>query len=424
VRDEEGGEIALPKQLLAGRYVFVGLTAPGLLDLRPTPLGAVFPGVEIHATVMENLLAGRLVVPPRRSWTWALALAAAVAVALALGRVRGALSALPLPLVAGLLLLVSTAAFRAGAWLPLAAPLLAAALAFVSVQTVDYATEGRQRRFLKHAFRHYLSPTVIEKILEDPSRLALGGERKELTIFFSDLADFTTLSEKLEPEALTSLLNLYLTEMTDVIQGEGGTVDKYEGDAIIAFWNAPLDQPDHATCAVRAALGCLAALDRLNPRLAELSGSALRMRIGVHTGTAVVGNMGSRDRFDYTVLGDAANLASRLEGTCKVFGVKLLVSEETFRRVGGTVPAREIGLVRVAGRRTPTRVFEPGAADTRSFDEALRAWYQGDLERAAAGFARLPDDPAASAYRVRCEELRAAGGTPAEWSGVWEMRGK
>jgi adenylate cyclase len=410
----------------------VGLTAPGLFDLRPTPLGAVFPGVEVHAIAMENLLAGRFVVPPRRSWAWALSLAAAASVALLLRRVRGALSLVPLPAVAILLVLLAAAAFRAGAWVPLAAPLLAAALAFVSVQTVDYATEGRQRRFLKHAFRHYLSPAVIEKILEDPSRLALGGERKELTIFFSDLADFTSLSERLEPEALTSLLNLYLTEMTDVIQAERGTVDKYEGDAIIAFWNAPLDQPDHALCAVRAALGCLAALDRLNPRLAELAGSALHMRIGVHTGTAVVGNMGSRDRFDYTVLGDAANLASRLEGTCKVFGARLLVSEETFRRLGGAVDAREIGLVRVVGRRTPTRVFEPyapgatvGSEDrVRAFDEALRAWYRGDLAVATSRFAALAGDPVASAYAARCEELRVAGGALAEWNGVWEMRGK
>lgn len=181
---------------------------------------------------------------------------------------------------------------------------------FISI-FVNFYSEGKQRRFIKHSFNHYLSPDVIETLISHPENLQLGGQKKELTIFFSDLQGFTAISEDLDPE---KLLNDYLSLMTDIILDEGGTVDKYEGDAIIAFWNAPMDFADHALRGVRATIKCQEMLARHRPYFKKQSGHDLLMRVGVNTGMAVVGNFGSSRRFDYTMLGDAVNLAARLEG--------------------------------------------------------------------------------------------------------------
>ncbi len=436
VRSQYGGEITLPPGRLKDRYIFVGMSAPGLMDLRPTPFSPVYPGTEVHATVFENLLSGDFIrvapwwVEPLRCVVPALLLA------LLLGVVRGAWKgALLLPLFAAGLVTTAHVAFRLGWNVPFVSPLVAVSLAFLSVRTVEYATEGRKKRFLKHAFRHYLSPGVIDEIVSDPSRLSLGGERKTLTLFFSDLASFTTLSEKLEPERLTHLLNRYLTEMTGVILGEGGTVDKFEGDAIIAFWNAPADQADHAERGLRTAMLCLEKLKEINPEMKEICGSPLAMRIGMHTGPVVVGNMGSNDRFDYTVLGDAANLASRLEGLGKVFRTPIIVSEATWKAGKGAVDAREIGMVRVVGRKEATRIFQPTVRrgdmpffrwwrkDDPTFAAALAAYYRGEIAAALEKFSSLGDDPVAGVYRERCEEFSGKP-LPDGWDGVWTMGAK
>ncbi|MBE0616597.1 MAG: adenylate/guanylate cyclase domain-containing protein, partial [Proteobacteria bacterium] len=287
-------------------YVLFGFSAPGLYDLRSSPLGGVYPGVEIQATLVDNLLSGDFLrpAPPLAGPSLALALA------LATGILASFFSSPLGTAVLGVLVSPAPVAlafwtYQRGYWLPLAAPELAVAAATGLALVANYASEGRQKRFLKGAFRQYLSPDVVEQLIAHPERLKLGGERRTLSIFFSDLQGFTSISEALEPEALTALLNDYLSAMTDLIHEEGGTVDKYEGDAIIAFWNAPLDRPDHAACAVRAALRCQARLAELRPEFRERVGRDLFMRIGLNTGPAVVGNMGSRNRFDYTMLGDA-----------------------------------------------------------------------------------------------------------------------
>jgi adenylate cyclase len=293
---------------------------------------------------------------------------------------------------------------------------------------VNYATEGRQRRFIKQAFNQYLHPVVIDQLLEHPERLCLGGERREITIFFSDLQGFSGLAERLEPEALTSLLNDYLTAMTDIILDSGGTVDKYVGDAIVAFWNAPLDQPDHALRAVRAAQLCQERLAELRPQLCARAGGELHMRIGINTGVAVVGNMGSQRRFDYTVLGDAVNLASRLEGVNKEFGSLVLLAGSTREQLDGSVRLREIGCVGVVGRDEPVRIFEPLSAaaatsDQAAFAAALARYSAGEFTAAAREFACLADnDAVARRYAQRCRELATA--PPEGWDGVWRLSSK
>jgi adenylate cyclase len=273
---------------------------------------------------------------------------------------------------------------------------------------------------------------VIEQLIAHPERLKLGGERRELSIYFSDLQGFTTLSEMLTPEELTTLLNEYLSAMTDIIQEEGGTIDKYEGDAIIAFWNAPLEQADHALRGVRAALRCQASLAALRPGFRERAGKDLYMRIGMNSGPAVVGNMGSRTRFDYTMLGDAVNLAARLEGVNKQFRTYTMISAATLQKLEGAFPARELARVAVVGRKEPVTVYEPFLPEAftkarpllESFAEGLRAFYAGSFGEAERLFARTASaDPPAAAYQEKCRELAAAA-APEAWNGVWIMTSK
>jgi len=331
----------------------------------------------------------------------------------------------PLPVLAGFLLYIP------GLWLPLVAVEIGVLLSLIGSNVLGYATEGKQRKFIKGAFSQYLSPTVIDQLIAQPDRLKLGGERRELTIFFSDIQGFTTISESLSPEELTHLLNDYLSEMTDIIQQEGGTIDKYEGDAIIAFWNAPVPYEDHPVRAVRAALRCQSRLAELRPGFTERCGREIYMRIGLNSGPAVVGNMGSKTRFDYTMLGDAVNLAARLEGINKQFGTYTMISRSTRQGSGAAFPVRELSRVRVVGKNEPVTVYEPMVPEEYErrrdtldvFARGIEAFYAGRFEEAKRSFAPIADvDPAAAKYLEKIEDL--LGNPPAEWDGVWTMTSK
>lgn len=431
LRLQEGGEPPIRDgSVFRDAYVVFGFSAPGLKDLRPSPMGGDYPGPEIGATMLDNLLAGDFLrdAPPVAVWLWVLALALAAGVCAAAARSGwqtglAALVLIPLPVVVGGM------AWRAGLVLPAASAVVGTVLALLGGAVANFVLEGRQKLFLKGAFKHYLSPDVIEQILRDPNSLKLGGERRELTIFFSDLQGFSTISERLGPEDLTKLLNDYLSDMTDIILEEGGTLDKYEGDAIIAFWNAPLRQPDHATRAVRAAVRCQRKLAERRAEFERRTGAVLKMRIGLNTGAVVVGNMGSNNRFDYTVLGDAANLASRLEGANKALGTYLMIAESTWAQTNGAFPGRELGLLRVVGRQTPVRVYEAtgleGAAaqgPDKNFVDALAQVRAARWAEAAAAFEKIGDDAAAKIYAAKCRALAAAPN--AAWDGIWNLTEK
>jgi adenylate cyclase len=414
------------------KYVFFGFSAPGLYDLRPAPVGGVFSGVEIYATALDNLLSGDFM----RAVPAGLIAVLAAVLALAAGLTVSLLGGAAANLGASVLFLLipvglSFGLYAAGFWLPVVVQELGVASALGLTLIVNYATEGRQKRFIKSAFSQYLSPAVIEQLIRQPDRLKLGGERRELSIFFSDLQGFTSISENLAPEDLTTLLNEYLTAMTEIIQAEGGTVDKYEGDAIMAFWNAPLAVDRHAERAVRSALACQETLAGMRPGLKPRIHRDLYMRIGVHTGPAVVGNFGSHTRFNYTLLGDSVNLASRLEGVNKQFGTYTMISKATRDQVGEVFSVRELGRVAVVGRREPVTVFEPMSHEVfqerarvyEGFGQGLGRFYQGDFSRALEIFSALAaDDPAAAAYAAKCKELLEV--RPADWQGVWTMTTK
>lgn len=385
----------------------------------------------IQAVFLDNLLSQDFI-QPAPAWVTVLlacllSLACAGAVVLAPGAFRLWMFALPLALLPVALALM---AYARGFQLPLMASQTACGAAIVLGLGVKYATEGRQKRFIKSAFNQYLSPAVIDQIIAHPERLRLGGERRMLSMFFSDIQGFTTISESLSPEDLTHLLNDYLTAMTDIIIDRGGTVDKYEGDAIIAFWNAPLEIPRHAENCVEAALACQEKLAKMRPAFREWTGHDLHMRIGVNTGYAMVGNFGSQTKFDYTMLGDAVNLAARLEGVNKQFGTYTLISESTRKALGETFAVREIGKVAVVGRKQPVTVFEPLRPEDRkarkklleTFEKGLALFYEEKLIEAEAIFTANPSDPPSAAYAVKCAAMLK--NPPPTWDGVWVMTEK
>ena len=430
-RIEEGLDPQVQPREFAGKTVLVSSTAAGLLDFRPTPFGGVYPGMEILATALDNIVHGGAIRQAPAAVTWISVLFFALLAGMGtsmLKKIRH-LAALGLALP-GLAAASSLLAARAGFWAEFVAPAFAAVMTFIAASLLNYGIEGRQRRFIKNAFRFYLSPQVIERVLDNPSLLRLGGERREITAFFSDVAGFTSISEGLSPEDLVGLLNAYLSEMTDIILDLGGTLDKYEGDAIIAFWNAPLDLPDHALRACRAALRCQRRLAERREDFRRRYGHEVRMRVGINSGPAIVGNMGSERRFDYTAMGDTMNLASRLEGAGKVYGVSTLVGEETERRVRDEILAREVDVIRVVGKKQPIRVFEllgeKGAVPaeelekTALFGRALETYRAKRFSEAAAMFEALAGDPVAAVYAGRAQQS-AASPPPGDWDGVFEL---
>jgi adenylate cyclase len=412
-------------------YVLFGMSAPGLYDLRPSPFG-VYPGVEIHATMLDNLLANDFIRTAPVALLLLVTLLMAMLAGMGTSYVSGIwqsclvyVAAYSLPATGCLF------AYTAGVWFPFVVQEVAVTITLLGAGLIYYATEGRQKLFIKNAFKQYLSPAVIEELIKHPERLKLGGERRELSIFFSDLEGFTSFSERLDPEELTALLNEYLTAMTDIIQDEGGTVDKYEGDAIIAFWNAPLQQADHAGRCVRAAMRCQLKLAEMRPSIRERIGRDLRMRIGINSGPAVVGNLGSHSRFDYTMLGDAVNLAARLEGINKQFGTYTIISAATLERMSEPYPMRELSRVAVVGRKDPVRIYEPllpeefaaREKELAQFAEGLAAFYPGRFAAAEVIFAGIGDrDPVAVAYARKCRDLLAH--PPEDWDGVWVVTSK
>ena len=417
---------------LKDKYVIFGFSAPGLYDLRPSPISGVYPGAEIYATLLDNFLSGdfmrRLPASVMVTLLFMVSLICAVSITY-VKSVPGSIIAIAVFIA--LPVLISFAAYQQGFWLPLVVQEIAIVMTIGIVLIINFATEGRQKRFIKNAFKHFLSPAVIEQLIVHPERLKLGGERRLLSIFFSDLQGFTSISENLDPETLIELLNDYLTAMTNIIHDEGGTIDKYEGDAIIAFWNAPLEISDHAVKAVRAAIRCQAKLQEMRPEFRKQIGAELHMRIGINTGIAVVGNLGSHNRFDYTIIGDAVNLAARLEGANKQFGTFTMISQSTCDLANKHFKTRELARLAVVGRKEPVTVYEPmmsadydAAKDIfDKFNRALGLFYKGDMAQAEKVFAEIQArDPAAQAYAQKC---RALFGTELRnWHGVWVMQTK
>ena len=312
-----------------GKIVLIGITAPGLMDRQATPISPVQPGMEVHATFISNALSSSFI---ELSPIWIKASIAMLALVFAalfpimrtrIWTIVGIVAAIIIPIGMSFVLFRNLVFYNA-------IPALAAGLfAFVAAVVLGYQAEGRQRAYLRKAFAQYLSPEVISELIEKPDALRLGGESKVITVLFSDMAGFTAISERLDPERLTLFMNEYLGIISEQILAQGGTLDKYVGDAVVAFWNAPLDIADHALRACIAACRIQEKLIEIGPELENRFGVAPRTRIGIATGSAIVGNLGSNCRFAYTAVGDSVNIASRLETANKVLGTTILTMRET-----------------------------------------------------------------------------------------------
>jgi adenylate cyclase len=350
---------------LDGAVIFIGASAEGLLDQRATPIDPLVPGVEVHAQVAESLIEGGLLSRP----DWAPGLEIAVAVLLCV-LVFALVKAMP-PLAMMAFSAATTVSLLAASWFLFREQSLlidpaypgGSALMALGVSVVHSLwTETAQKREIRNAFERFVSPAVVARLSKDPSRLVLGGEIRDITILFSDMRSFTALSETMDAQELTQFMNDYLTPMSDLVLAHGGTIDKYIGDAIMAFWNAPLDDPDHARNAVKAAQAMQVALDRLNEGWQDAAKSAGRTfpivstGTGLHLGSCCVGNLGSSRRFDYSAIGDPVNVTARLESLTKELGLDLLVSDS----VRSQVPEMawlEIGFFRLKGKSADLRVF-------------------------------------------------------------------
>ena len=403
----------LPPEALRGKVVLVGVTLVGQYDQAVTPFRNLEAGIYAHAAMLSSILSGRFL---QRGTGAVLAelifiLGVGLLLGLVLPRAAPWLKAVvPLALGLGWMAVVQLA-LRRGVVLASALPLANVFLAAFAVVFVGYLSTDREKIRLRRTFRYYVAESVMTEMLDHPELLRLGGEKRDCTVLFSDIRGFTALSETMAPEALVKFINGYLSPMTRIVLEEGGTLDKYIGDALMAFWGAPVPQQDHALRACRTALRFLEELEQLRKGWKAEGLPDIQVGVGINSGSMVVGNMGSDLRFDYTVMGDAVNMASRLEGANKLFQTSIMVSEETWLRVAPQATGRRLGSLRLRGRSEPVRVWElialrpPTAGEQATiarFEAAVDALAARRVQEAESGFqavlAARPDDHVARRY--------------------------
>lgn len=422
----------VPVEDLKGRIVLVGTSAPGLLDLRSTPVANAYPGVEVHANIISGMLDDRvwhappwvvgvevllllitgmvtLLLIPRLSPVWQLTVTVALAVAV---------------------FALNTVAWNNGLVIPLASTLLLLAILFTYTMSWGFFVEAHSKRSITRLFGQYVPPDLVKEMTQHPESISLEGTSRELTVLFSDVRGFTSISESLSATELSALMNAYLTAMTRVIHKHRGTIDKYMGDAIMAFWGAPVAEPAHARHALDTAMDMLFELESLNRDFIARGWPPLRIGIGLNTGMMSVGNMGSEFRMAYTVMGDAVNLGSRLEGLSKQYGVAIVVSEFTARVVPDYV-YRPLDIVRVKGKLEPVKILEPVAERgqltapmqelLQRWESALEAYHQQQWDTAEQhlhSLIRHDDRPLYHLYLERIAHFRQSP-PPADWDGAY-----
>ena len=436
----------LKKEVFKDAYVFVGVTALGVFDMRAIPYDSNIAGVEVHANILDNLLSGDTLTNTAMSKGTIWVVVLMVLGGLLWAYVTARLEAIP----ALALFLVGIGAFG---WLDLnllfnngknwntSFLYLELVSIFAFTLSMKYVMEERNKKFIRGAFTKYVAPAVVDSILKDPSKLTVGGEKRELTILFSDIRGFTSFSEKMDAKALSSLLNEYLGVMTKIIFAHEGTLDKYIGDAIMAFWGAPLDQPKHAANSLKTAIAMMKALNEQRPLIQEKYGVQIEIGIGINSGMVSVGNMGSETNFAYTVIGDHVNLASRLESLTKAYGVTILTTRFTLNDVlqaGEPLPPHRVldhvkvkvqknavEMIQVLDREYDSeglKMFEEGRAlyTAQKWDEAITVFTAANA-RLALSVDKM-DGPCA-VYLERCGDFKKVP-PEAGWDGSWEMHSK
>lgn len=429
----------LKKDFFKDKILVLGATAIGVFDLRVTPFDENYPGVETHANVIDNLVRKDFLytdaVEEHYMPLAILALGVFLSFALAYA---GALWGLGISLITAFIIayIDKTFLFSQGKVVSIVLPLFQVGFSYMCLTFYKYLTEERNKKELRATFSKYVSPAIVEEVLRHPKNLELGGRKEKVTVFFSDVRGFTTISEKLDPRALSDLLNSYLTPMTDLIFKNKGTLDKYMGDAIMAFFGAPVHYEDHAKMACSCALQNMAKLQELKVEYARKNLPPIDIGIGLNTGEVSVGNMGSESVRSYTVMGDAVNLASRLEGINKSYGTHIIISEFTQKEVAADFTTREVDLVRVKGKLQPIRIFEllsecrPIAQiqeNLKIFEEAYQLYHSKKFEKAKETFEKALRkyelDETSKIYIERCQDL-IINPPPPDWDGVFVMKTK
>ncbi len=423
---------------LKGKIVLIGTTAAGLLDLRSTPVQNIYPGVEVHANIISGILDNRIKHKPE--WTagyeFVLLVVLTVSMALLLPLVSPLLAAAGTLGLSGLVLVGTFIAWNSNLILPLASPMLLIVLIFMLHMTYGFFIESRGKRQLANLFGHYIPPELVDEMSKSPQEYSLEGENREMTVLFSDVRGFTSISEGMDPKQLTQLMNALLTPMTRVIHKNRGTIDKYMGDAIMSFWGAPLADSEHARHALYAAMEMMDELKTMQEDFEQRGWPEVNIGIGLNTGNMNVGNMGSEFRMAYTVLGDAVNLGSRLEGLTKNYGVNIIVSETTRAEIPEFV-FRELDLVRVKGKNEPVAIFEPighkndidkaVTSELRGYQGALRNFRAQSWDKAELDFFNLTRaNPNRLLYQVYLDRVAFYRSEPPgeDWDGVFTHTSK
>ncbi len=419
------------------KLVLLGDTSEVSHDWFDTPVGMVY-GVEIIADSIHTLLRNAPLRPASDRTELIILLSVMVSMLLAGLIVNPAFRSLLSLLVVAVLITAGTYVYiHQGIVVSLSYSLTACFLSFLLITLRYYLLEMGQKKMIKGAFGQYLSPKVVEILVKDPTKLSLGGESREMTAFFSDVAGFSTISEKLTPEELVNLLNEYLTAMCDIIARYDGTVDKFEGDAIIAFWGAPLDQPNHATLCCYACIDMAKHMVQMREKLVAEGRPRMTVRMGINSGRMVVGNMGSKQRMDYTIMGDAVNLAARLEGANKFYNSGTMLSHATYQQAKDFVEVRELDIVRVVGKNEPITIYQllarkgeldPTMAEVLvRYNHAIEAYRAKDFATALQRFEKVlevePNDGPGLTYVARCKEYLESP-PPADWDGVFQFTSK
>jgi len=425
---------------LTNKMVLIGEMATGIHDVQyvPVSFGTAMPGVEIHANAIQTILTQRFLAEqsPKSNKILLVAMTAVLLAAFLFLSIGWSIVILILSAIG--YFVTSFITFEYGLIMNMIYPYAAIVLTFIIAYIFRYFTQFRAQKKTKLAFSRYVSQDLVQKILENPEKLRLGGVKKELSVFFSDIANFTSISEKTKPEDLVTQLNEYLDEMTSIIMELGGTVDKYIGDAIMAFWGAPIAQKDHAKRACLAATMCQDRLQELNRNWLNSGQTEFTARIGINTGDLIVGNVGSANRFDYTVIGDSVNLASRLEGVNKVFGTEILISESTYNQIRRDFECRELDLIAVKGKSEPVRIYELISTKGEinkdqietfaDFEKGLKQYRSQKWSNAIKEFKKalvvIPDDGPSLAYVQRCTDLQKSNNLPNKWNGVFKLHSK